>query len=127
MDIKEVSSNSLSFIGDAVFTLRVRTFFVENKYQSSKTLQKLCNNYNCAKGQTKVFNRLNENNFFTEEELEIYKRGRNHITHIPKNGDLPTYQCASGLEAICGFLYLTDKDRLEKFFIEVFKGGIENE
>ena len=127
MDIKEVSSNSLSFIGDAVFTLRVREFFICNKYQSSKSLQALCNGYNSAKGQTKVFNRLKDNNFFNEEELEVYKRGRNHITHIPKNGDMLTYTCASGLEAICGYLYLTDKDRLESFFIEVFKGGKDNE
>ena len=31
MDIKEISSNSLSFIGDAVFTLKVREYFIENK------------------------------------------------------------------------------------------------
>lgn len=127
MDIKEVSSNSLSFIGDAVFTLRVREFFIVNKYQSSKSLQKLCNNYNSAAGQTKAFNRLNDSNFFSDDEIEVYKRGRNHITHIPKNGDRITYECASGLEAICGYLYLTDKKRLDEFFIEVFKGGIENE
>ena len=127
MDIKEVSSNSLSFIGDAVFTLRVREYFVTNKYQSSKSLQKLCNGYNCALGQTKIFNRLNDEGFFKEDELDAYKRGRNHISHIPKNGDRQTYECASGLEAICGYLYLTDKDRLEQFFIEVFKGGIYNE
>jgi ribonuclease III family protein len=127
MDIKQVSANSLSFIGDAVFTLRVREYFVMNKYQSSKSLQRLCNGYNSATGQTKVFNRLNDNNFFNEEELDIYRRGRNHITHIPKNGDRLTYQCATGLEAICGYLYLTDKNRLEEFFNEVFKGGIDNE
>ena len=126
MDIKEVSANSLSFIGDAVYTLAVREYFISNKYQSSKSLQKLCNGYNCAKGQTKVFNRLNDNGFFTSEELEAYKRGRNHISHIPKNGDRLSYECASGLEAICGYLYLTDKKRLKKFFKEVFKGGIEN-
>ena len=127
MDIKEISSNSLSFIGDAVFTLRVREYFISNKYQSSKSLQGLCNGYNSAKGQTKVFNRLKQNGFFNEIELDIYKRGRNHITHIPKNGDKNTYTCASGLEAICGYLYLTDKDRLELFFAEVFKGGVDNE
>ena len=127
MDIKEVSANSLSFIGDAVFTLRVREYFVSNKYQSSKTLQKLCNGYNCAKGQTKIFNRLNDQGFFKEEELDAYKRGRNHISHIPKNGDRLTYECASGLEAICGYLYLTNKNRLDEFFEEVFKGGIDNE
>ena len=127
MDTKEVSANSLSFIGDAVFTLAVREYFVANKYQSSKTLQQLCNRYNCAKGQTKVFNRLNDEGFFTKEELDAYKKGRNHISHIPKNGDLLTYQCASGLEAICGYIYLTDKKRLDVFFKKVFEGGIENE
>ena len=127
MDIKEISANSLSFIGDAVFTLRVREFFITNKYQSSRSLQKLCNGYNSAKGQTKVFKRLNDLGFFSEDELDAYKRGRNHISHIPKNGDLLTYETASGLEAICGYLYLTNKDRLEEFFMEVFKGGIDNE
>ena len=126
MDIKEVSANSLSFIGDAVFTLRVREYFVSNKFQASKSLQKLCNGYNSAKGQTKVFNRLNNNGFFNEVEIDAFKRGRNHISHIPKNGDRLSYETASGLEAICGYLYLTDKKRLEDFFIEVFKGGIEN-
>ena len=126
MNIKEVSANSLSFIGDAVYTLKVREYFISNKYQSSKSLQKLCNGYNCAKGQTKVFNRLNDEGFFTSEELEVYKRGRNHISHIPKNGDRVSYECASGLEATCGYLYLTDKKRLETFFKEVFKGGIDN-
>ena len=127
MDLKEYSAYSLSFIGDAVFTLRVRQFFVDHHYQSSPSLQKLCNGYNSAKGQTKVFHRLCEEGFFTEEELEVYKRVRNHISHIPKNGDLQTYECASGLEAVCGYLYLSDRDRLERFFEKVFEGGIANE
>lgn len=127
MNIKELSSNSLSFIGDAVYTLRVREFFIDKKYQSSKDLQRLCTRYNCAKGQLHTFKRLNDSGFFKEEELEVFKRGRNHIGHIPKNGDLASYKVASGLEAIVGYLYLTDKERLEEFFLEVFKGGIENE
>lgn len=127
MDLKEVSANSLSFIGDAVFTLKVREYFVANHYQASASLQRLCNGYNSAKGQTRVFERLNKEGFFTEAELEAYKRGRNHISHIPKNGDLQTYECASGLEAICGYLYLTDKKRLDEFFEKVFEGGINNE
>ena len=127
MDIKEVSSNSLSFIGDAVYTLRVRQFFIEHKYQGSKDLQRLCNRYNSAGGQTKAYERLVKDKFLTDEEKRIYKRGRNHITHIPKNGDLKTYETASGLEAIVGYLYLTDKKRLDELFKEIFKGGIENE
>ncbi len=127
MDIREISSNSLSFIGDAVYTLRVRQHFIEHKHQSSKDLQKLCNRYNCARGQADTYERLKDSGFFNEEEKKIFKRGRNHITHIPKNGDRSSYEKASGLEAIVGYLYLCDKERLEELFAEVFKEGAENE
>ena len=127
MDLKEISSNSLSYIGDAVYTLKVREHFIVNHYQAAKSLQALCNRYNSASGQAAVFRRLNEEGFFSEEELEVYKRGRNHITHIPKNGDRLTYECASGLEAVCGYLYLSDPERLEVFFEKVFEGGTANE
>lgn len=127
MDIKKYSSNSLSFIGDAVYTLHVREFFIESKYQQSNKLQYLCNKFNSAKGQMKVFDYLNEKGYFTQEELDIYKRGRNNIRHIPKNGDKHSYEVASGLEAIVGYLYLTDKKRLEKLFKEIFNGVIDYE
>ena len=68
-----------------------------------------------------------KDNFFNEEELEVFKRGRNAIGHIPKNGDLKTYTIASGIEAITGYLYLEDSKRLDEFFDKVFEGGIENE
>ena len=75
MNIKDISSNSLSFIGDAVFTLYVRNYFVSNNYQSSKSLQALCNGYNSAKGQSKVFNRLNDENFFNDlTPKNLYQR-----------------------------------------------------
>lgn len=127
MDIRDYNAYSFSFIGDAVYTLAVREYFVERHYQSSKKLQILCNRYNSAAGQAQAFHRLNEEGFFSEEELAIYKKGRNHINHIPKNSDLSTYECASGLEAICGYLYLTDKDRLKAFFAAIFTGGKEDE
>lgn len=122
MDIKQYSSNSLSFIGDAIYTLHVRQFFVENNYQASKKLQYLCNKYNSCKGQLKAFEYLKEIDFFNEEELNIFKRGRNNIRHIPKSGDKHSYEVASGLEAIVGYLYLTDKKRLEELFKKIFDG-----
>ena len=127
MDIKEYSGNSLAFIGDAVYTLRVREYFISHHYQSNRSLQKLCNGYNSARGQFNTYNRLKADGFFNELEEEVFKRGRNNISHIPKNGDLLTYETASGLEAICGYLYLTDKERLEEFFNKVFEGGLYNE
>lgn len=127
MDVKELNGTAFAFLGDAVYSLHVREFYIEHGYRQGKVLQKLCNNYVSAKAQTKVFNRLNEQAFFNETELEIFKRGRNSIGHIPKNGNLQTYTVASGLEAIVGYLYLVDKERLELFFEKMFEGGIENE
>lgn len=127
MNIKEISANSLSYIGDAVYTLAVRQYFICNKYQSSRSLQKLCNGYNSAAGQTRVYQRLKEQDFFTEEEMAVFKAGRNHIKRVPRNSSLYEYQCASGLEAVCGYLYLQDRERLKLFFDYVFQGGINNE
>ena len=51
----------------------------------------------------------------TEEELRIFKRGRNQKPHTsPKNADIIDYKCATGFEALIGYLYLSeDKKRLE--------------
>ena len=127
MNIREYSANSLSFLGDAVYTLAVREHFLNMGHQVAKDLQRCCNRYNSASGQKAVFDYLSSKNFFSSEELDVFKRGRNHITHVPKNGDLATYGVASGLEAIVGFLYLTDKERLSCFFDEILRGSFSFE
>lgn len=120
MDIKAVSSNSLSFIGDAVYTLYVREHCV-SICQSSSKLQKMCNSFNSARGQSRAFTFLKDRGFFFEDELEIFKRGRNAIRHIPKNGDRLSYETASGLEAVTGYFYLTGSDKLDMMFKLIFE------
>lgn len=127
MNSNEVSATSLSFIGDAIYSLKVREYYVSCGYMQGKKLQELSKRYVSARGQTKVFNRLLEAHFFNDDDLTIFKRGRNAISHIPKNGDLVSYQIASGVEALCGYYYLFDQERMNLFFDEMFKGGEENE
>ena len=44
----------------------------------------------------------------TEEEIRIYKRGRNAKSkHVPRHGELIQYRRATGLEALFGYLYLS--------------------
>ncbi len=46
----------------------------------------------------------------TEEEQAVYKRGRNAHSHSSaKNASIGDYRKATGLEALYGFLYLTDR------------------
>ena len=59
----------------------------------------------------------------TEDELRIYKRGRNQKSHTsPKNADIIDYKHATGLEALIGYLYLDKNyERLEYIISEGIK------
>lgn len=52
---------------------------------------------------------------FTDEEMDILKRGRNAKSHTKaKNTDVQTYRKSSAIEAVIGFLYLEKREeRLE--------------
>lgn len=70
-----------------------------------------------AKAQARLMQQmLEQENFLTEEELEIYKRGRNSKSHtVAKNADVGTYRIATGFEALMGYLYLSGQQaRLEE-------------
>ena len=44
---------------------------------------------------------------FTEEELAVYKRGRNARSHtMAKNAEMTDYRMATGFEAVMGYLHL---------------------
>lgn len=127
MKVSDFNPVSLAFLGDSLYSLKVREYYLLQGYRNGKILQELSKNYVSASGQSKVYYRLLANNFFTATELELFKMGRNHIGHIPKNGERNTYMVATGLECLCGYWYLFDKGRIESFFCEVFKGGLKNE
>jgi ribonuclease-3 family protein len=50
--------------------------------------------------------------YLTEPEIEILRRGRNAVTGCPQRLDPATYQQATSLETLMGYLYLTDPQRL---------------
>lgn len=120
MKYSEISANSYSFVGDAYHSLAVRMHLVKLGFQQPKTLQKHSLHFVSAKSQYEIFNYLKELEIFSQTELEIYKKGRNAINHIPKNGDLITYSVASGFEAIIGYLYIFDQPRLETIYQHIF-------
>lgn len=118
---EELSANSLAFLGDALYALEVKKHIIFNGYQKTNTLTKYINYYCSAKSQALIFDLLLNEAFFNEKDLEIYKLGRNKIKHIPKNGDLKTYMCASGFEALIAYLYLNDKNKYQELITLIFK------
>ena len=60
-----------------------------------------------CKSQAQTLEVLITKEWFTEEELDIVRRGRNAKSYTKaKNTDVQTYRKSSGLEAVIGFLYL---------------------
>lgn len=109
------NSLALAYLGDSVFELYIRYYLINKGIIKVNELQKEATKYVSAKGQTFILKYLVDNNILTDDEIVIVKRARNHKSHkSPKNTDIITYKLATGLEALIGYLYLNDKDRLEE-------------
>lgn len=121
MDAERLSGSDLAFLGDAVYSLKVRRHCLEAGYTRTRDLQAHTVAYVCADGQKKALERLKTLNFLNAKELAIFKRGRNSIHQPPKKTAVSTYASASGLEAVVGYLYLNDPQRLEEMFTLIFK------
>ena len=111
---KNINSLSLAYLGDAVYELFIRKHLL-NKNLKVNELQKKSVDYVSAKAQSKYLDKLIESKILTEEEIEIVKRARNHKSHSSKTTDIITYKKSTGLEALIGYLELTNnKDRIKK-------------
>jgi Uncharacterized protein conserved in bacteria len=109
MTTQEYQGHVLAFLGDAVLSLHVRKHLLLLGYTKAKDLQEKSVCFVSAKAQAAFLEKLLKDSYLTEEELEIYKRGRNHNGHtIPKNTEMAVYRKASGLEALFGYWYLEE-------------------
>lgn len=105
-DIRSYSPLTLAYIGDAVYDLIVRTVVVERANRAASALHKKTSSIVRAKTQSDMIEVLMPK--LTEEEAEIYKRGRNAKPHTTaKNASVSDYRRATGFEALVGYLYLT--------------------
>lgn len=121
MDLKLINTLSLAFLGDAIYEAYIRKGLI-TKYAKVDELQKRKIEYVSAKGQVKILEDLINNNVLNEDELDIVKKGRNYKRAMhPKNTDIITYKKSTGFEALIGYLYLKDMDRLNEIlnYIEV--------
>ena len=112
----------LAYLGDTVYESYIREHLIrQNINRKVNNLHKLAIQYSKAKAQATIIHELEDE--ITEEEMKIFKRGRNQKSHTaPKNADIIDYKYATGFEALIGYLYLSeDKERLEY----IVKKGIE--
>ena len=113
-DLRTYSPLTLAYIGDAIFELVVRTVLVERKNMQPEKLHKAATKIVKAETQAVMIEVLKEE--LTEEELAVFKRGRNAkaVTRA-KNASMSEYRRATGFEALMGYLYLKgDVERMIK-------------
>lgn len=104
---------SLAFVGDGVYELYVRSYILNKKGNlSAHKLHIKAIDFVKAKAQSDIMLTLEK--LLNEEEVAVYKRGRNAKCHsVPKNADVRDYRVATGFECLMGYLYITNqKDRL---------------
>lgn len=118
----EINSLVLAYLGDTVYENYVRLYLINKGINHVKTLQEESLKYVSAKSQSRILRTLINDNIFSEEELEIIKRGRNSKTNShPKNTDIITYKEATSLEALIGYLKLENKEeRIKEIMNKVF-------
>ncbi len=116
-----LSPLTLAFIGDTVFDLLVREQVVRQANRPVGKLHALCAKRVCAGAQAQAVNLLLP--VITQDELAIYKRGRNADSgHKPKNASEADYHAATGLEALFGWLYLKgETQRINELFAIICK------
>lgn len=110
MESKEINVLALAYLGDAIYEVYIRKYLLSLSIQKVDTLQKKATLYVSAKSQATYAKQMLQSSFFTEEELAVFYRARNHKgSRHPKNTDIMTYKYATGLEALIGYLSLEGK------------------
>ena len=108
VDIKTYSPLALAYIGDGVFDLVIRSVVVGKGNTRANQLHQRTSQIVKAHTQAEIIEFLQDQ--LTQEEADVYRRGRNAKSPtMAKNATMADYRKATGLEALVGYLYLTDR------------------
>lgn len=107
-DPKQYSPLVLAYIGDGIYDIIIRTMVLSYGNAPVNKLHQECSSYVKAPAQVEMYHAIEE--ILTEEEVGIYKRGRNAKSYTSaKNATITEYRIATGFEALLGYLYLCDR------------------
>ena len=108
-DPRQIPALDLAYVGDTVYDLYVRAYLIHTHPETVHTLHVLSARMVCAQGQARAFFALEP--MLTEEELAVYRRGRNaHSGTVPKNANVADYRVATGLETLLGHLWVLGRE-----------------
>ena len=108
VDIRTYSPLTLAYIGDCIFDLIIRSVVVGKGNTRPNQLHLRTSSIVKAHTQALIIEYFEPQ--LTQKEADIYRRGRNAKSYtMAKNATMADYRKATGLEAVIGYLYLTDQ------------------
>lgn len=118
MDAKNLNVIALAYMGDAVYEVYIRKLLIKRGFLKVDRLHREAIKYVRASSQSYGIKVLSKREgFLTDEELEVFRRGRNHKQTVSKkakkNSNPIDDKMATALEAMLGYIYLKgDEKRL---------------
>lgn len=110
---------SLAFVGDAYYALYMRRHLVGTGIPNVQVLHTLAAEFVSAKVQAIIYRQIKEN--LNEEEQAVCQRARNAYSQTPKSASVAEYHDSTALEALVGFLVLSDqKERLQAVMEQIY-------
>ncbi len=107
MDVKSLPPLVLAYVGDAFFTLFVRSRLLAYEQNRVRVLHTFDARMVSAVMQASAVKAME--NSLSDEEHAIIKRGRNTKSTPTKNASVSDYRYSTGFEALLGYLYLGGK------------------
>ena len=120
-DVNRIGMLGLAHVGDGVFELLVRGSLCVKGHTAIQDLHRETVRLVNAGAQAQAMEKILP--LLTEEELAVYRRGRNAKVHgVPPKASVAEYHSATGLEALFGWLYLQGRtDRLNELFARIME------
>jgi len=111
--VQQLSPAALAYLGDAVYELYVRTYYLMPPQRLQSYHKEVVAQVR-AEAQANHLQTLQP--YLTPAEQDVVRRGRNAAHRVPKRLAPEIYQQATSLETLLGYLYVTDPPRLAQLF-----------
>lgn len=123
-----LNGTTLAYIGDSYYEHKIRVYLLTTGQTKVNTLHKMATKFTSGSSQSKIIRYLQNESLVTEEELKIFKKGRNQSGPGRKNIDQTTYHESTGFEALIGYLSLSNPSRADELIdlsIRYIEGAYE--
>ena len=121
LDPEKIRPLALAYLGDTIFDLYVRSILVMTRSTGPKDMHIAASNIVNAASQARIIKRLLPS--LSEKEMAVFKAARNQKPQtLPRNMSPVDYKLATGLDALLGYLFITEQDER---LMELLEQGVE--